>query len=496
MVFTRGSRRSVALLTSGLLAAGLLTSGSLVSSADAASSKPKITKVSATGGGTAGKTRITVTGSNFTHVTTVKFGTTKGTSVHVISSKKLTVLTPKHGAGTVDVRVTTRAGTSAKSSHDHFSFWGAPTVTKVSPSSAPTSGGTKITLTGTGFSSVKAVLFGGVKGTSIKVTKSTSLTVVTPQMSVGSMDIIVQTAYGYSHANSHDRFSFTEQSDTSTPPPSSTSPTPTPSPSQSAPTTNILSVVVPQYVFAVGIALDSAGDIFYSDNGNGLVYKRTPDGTTTIFAGTSAGTGAPTNGAATSSQLVWPQALATDASNNLYIADDYDVEKVTPGGTLSILASGQDVNAVAATANGTVYFAGINDHEVFKFSGGTKTPFFALADPKALTTDPSGNVYAADGTTVWKVTPGGTSTQLATGLDSVVSLAANSAGDVYVGEGGSANRIVKISADNATVTTVVGPGPSGSGVQSPGGLAFDTAGTTLYIADSNNNDIEKLTNLS
>ena len=68
-------------------------------------------------------------------------------------------------------------------------------------------------------------------------------------------------------------------------------------------------------------------------------------GSTTIVAGNGS-TGAPTAGPATSSALGEVHDVAVDSSGNLYIADYGNnlVEKVTPGGTLSIFAfSGAEV---------------------------------------------------------------------------------------------------------------------------------------------------------
>ncbi|HXA61042.1 MAG TPA: IPT/TIG domain-containing protein, partial [Streptosporangiaceae bacterium] len=57
---------------------------------------------------------ITVTGSNFTAGNiAVSFGGPAGTSISVLSPNTLTVTTPGHGAGTVDVQVTSIGGTSA-----------------------------------------------------------------------------------------------------------------------------------------------------------------------------------------------------------------------------------------------------------------------------------------------------------------------------------------------------------------------------------------------
>ncbi|WP_430868790.1 ThuA domain-containing protein [Demequina aurantiaca] len=87
-------------------------------------SAPALSALSPTSGTTAGGTTVTLTGTDFTGATSVKFGTASGTSLAVVSDTKITVKTPAHAAGTVNVVVTTAAGSSSAKS---FTFV-SPTV--------------------------------------------------------------------------------------------------------------------------------------------------------------------------------------------------------------------------------------------------------------------------------------------------------------------------------------------------------------------------------
>ncbi len=82
---------------------------------------PVITSVSPISGTHAGGTTVTITGANFTKVTSVKFGTVLATFT-VNSATKITVRTPAHAIGTVDIRVTTKYGISPITSHDRYTF--------------------------------------------------------------------------------------------------------------------------------------------------------------------------------------------------------------------------------------------------------------------------------------------------------------------------------------------------------------------------------------
>ena len=64
------------------------------------------------------------------------------------------------GTGTVDVRVTTPAGTSAVVTADRYTYVAAPAITSLSPTTGPAAGGTTVTITGSGFNGASAVNFG------------------------------------------------------------------------------------------------------------------------------------------------------------------------------------------------------------------------------------------------------------------------------------------------------------------------------------------------
>ncbi len=83
---------------------------------------PGVTGVSPNAGDVAGGTTVIVTGCGFTGATAVKFGTTAGTGLTVDSSTQITITSPAHAAGAVDVTVTTPAGTSATSAADTYTF--------------------------------------------------------------------------------------------------------------------------------------------------------------------------------------------------------------------------------------------------------------------------------------------------------------------------------------------------------------------------------------
>jgi adhesin/invasin len=94
----------------------------------------------------------------------------------------------------------------------------APTVTGVSPASGPVSGGTQITLTGTGFTSGATVVIGQgygpnngtIAAADVQFVSSSELIVTTgPQAKAGTFNVFVTTATGTSAKQAGDRFTYT-----------------------------------------------------------------------------------------------------------------------------------------------------------------------------------------------------------------------------------------------------------------------------------------------
>jgi IPT/TIG domain len=83
---------------------------------------PTITKVAPKSGPATGKTSVKITGANFTKPATVRFGETSAAEATVNSATSITAVSPAGTVGTVNITVTTSAGTSGATSKDHFKY--------------------------------------------------------------------------------------------------------------------------------------------------------------------------------------------------------------------------------------------------------------------------------------------------------------------------------------------------------------------------------------
>jgi hypothetical protein len=167
---------------------------------------PTVTGVEPNHGPAAGGTSVTITGANLTGASAVRFGSTSATSFKVNSDTSITAVSPA-GTGTVDVTVTTPSGTSATSAADRFSY--GPTVSKLEPNHGSPSGGTTVTIAGTGFTGATAVKFGASNAATFTVTSATSITAVSPKgMGTNTVDVTVTTPAGTSPTSSADQFTY------------------------------------------------------------------------------------------------------------------------------------------------------------------------------------------------------------------------------------------------------------------------------------------------
>ncbi len=84
-----------------------------------------------------------------------------------------------------------------------------------------------------------------------------------------------------------------------------------------------------------GIATDSVSNVYVSDTGNNTIRKITPAGVVTTFAG-MAGTSGSTDATGVAARFRFPQGIATDSVDNIYVADlNHTIRKITPTGSVS-----------------------------------------------------------------------------------------------------------------------------------------------------------------
>jgi trimeric autotransporter adhesin len=251
-----------------------------------------------------------------------------------------------------------------------------------------------------------------------------------------------------------------------------------------------------------GVAVDSNNNYYIAAYSQHRVFKVNP---TTKIITVVAGSGAQgyagdgVVGGAALADLYHPYAVAVDSADNVYIADQYNcvIRKVTTAGTITTIAgtaglcndTGEDLNYPAGVAVDTLGNLYVGDYSncVVK-----KVVLSSLAvSTYAGTLGTCG--YSGDGAKA-------TSAE----LYQPTGLATDTAGNLYIAD--TANCVIReVSKSNGNISTIAGDHALGCGysgdtgkataaqIGSVYGVAVNGAGTTVTIADSNNQRIRQFT---
>ena len=258
------------------------------------------------------------------------------------------------------------------------------------------------------------------------------------------------------------------------------------------------------FIYPIGIAADSAANIYVADKVSNVIRKITPAGIVTTFVG-NAGVAGSADGIGTDARFNSPVGVATDSTGNLYVADygNDTIRKVAPNGAVTTLAGtagaagnrdGVGANAsftppygIATDSAGNVYVAEMSSHTIRKITpAGVVTTLAGKAgetghadgtgadarfySPHGIATDEAGNVYVADHSndTIRKITPSGVVTTIAgkagesaeydgiggaARFSDPMAVATDSKGNVFVLEADNIREI----APRGVVTTFAGP---------------------------------------
>jgi len=191
---------------------------------------PTVTSLSPATGPTTGGTAVTISGSGFEPgQTTVSFGAAPATGVSCASATSCIATSPA-GIGIVTVTVTTPGGTSNALPYTYTTPPppppppppAAPTVSSLSPRSGPTTGGTMVIITGSGFAPGQTtVTFGGIPATEVSCPSPTTCIATSPPETAGPVSVRVTVGGRTSPDTPATAFTYVP-----VPPPPSPSPSP------------------------------------------------------------------------------------------------------------------------------------------------------------------------------------------------------------------------------------------------------------------------------
>ena len=312
--------------------------------------------------------------------------------------------------------------------------------------------------------------------------------------------------------------------------------------------------LVANFQNARGITSNSNGTvIFVADTANHVIRKvDTVAATVTIYAGTAGSSGLSGDGAAaTAAQLSSPSDVVLDSLGNLYIADTGNnrIRKVATNGTISTLSGGalgaSDGPIATATFNqprglgidsaNNIYVADTDNNRIRKisvsvvqtivnsggspgFDGDNPAPATGaqISGPADVAVDSANNIYIADsGNNRVRVVTSGTINAFAGGgaidgasgtpptdikLLNPTSVTVEGT-FVYIADNGN-SRVRVVNTVTNTLDTLAGNGTQGfdgdgpAGTRAltlPYGVAVASGGGTIYIMDTGNRRLRKVT---
>ena len=233
---------------------------------------------------------------------------------------------------------------------------------------------------------------------------------------------------------------------------------------------------------------------------------------TTTFAGQSGARGS-ADGSSSAARFFGPSGIVSDGVGGFYVADALNntIRRVSSTGVVTTVAGGSINEITNLPERG--YADGSGRSALFSF-GVTET---SGVGARTMGLDSKGNLYVADtlNYVIRKMTPDGVVTTVAgspgnsgsvdgTGaaaqFSSPYGVAVDGAGNVFVADSGN-NAIRKITSTGVVTTFAGKAGPNAGNsngnatdarFNNPSGLAADAAGN-LYVSDSNNHTIRKIT---
>jgi len=163
----------------------------------------------------------------------------------------------------------------------------------------------------------------------------------------------------------------------------------------------------------VGIAIDGSGNLYICDGGNFRVRMVNTSGIITTIAGTGTLGFGSYGGPATATDINQPVGIAVDAAGNIFFTDDADeyVFRVNTSGIFTTVAgnghtgyNGDNIpattahlsspNGLAVDADENVYIADYGNDRIRKVNtSGIITTYVTLEAPIGVTVDNSGNLY-------------------------------------------------------------------------------------------------------
>ena len=293
-------------------------------------------------------------------------------------------------------------------------------------------------------------------------------------------------------------------------------------------------------ILPTSLAFDGAGNLYFTENGRHVIRRLSADGDLSIVAGTGTQGYAGDGGPATQALLDSPTALALDSAGDIYFSDAHNrcVRWIDSSGTIATYAPGAQASALTFDGGGNLVYADARAHQILRIDeanglttvvagigtqgysgdGGVATSA-AMDTVSGLVFDGSGNLFLSD-----------THNQRVRRVDSVTGIITTVAGTGqpgFAGDAGAATgaqftlplglsldlsgnlliadaenqRIRRVDGVTGVVTTIAGTGvqtaagdglvPTSAGLNRPSAPMISAVGL-MTIADPENGRVQQV----
>jgi len=218
---------------------------------------------------------------------------------------------------------------------------------------------------------------------------------------------------------------------------------------------------IAQFSGPSAVAVDAKGNVIVADSGNDLIRKIDPSGVVTTIAGdyqwyadsNMRDRDGARDGVGTQARFHYPQGVAVDSFGNIFVADSQNqrIRMITQGGVVTTLSGKSNWTRIG-------YKDGTASEAIFNY-------------PEGLSWGRDGTLYVADNNAVRKIAPDGSVSTLSGGRRARLAASEN---DAFKYTGGHVDGAAQIAE-----------------FASPVALAVDGSGY-VYVADENNMAIRRV----
>lgn len=234
-----------------------------------------------------------------------------------------------------------------------------------------------------------------------------------------------------------------------------------------------------------GVARDQNGNLYVADTGNGTIRKITPAGAVTTLAGAPGAWGA-TDASGAAARFAAPLHLAIDSAGNVFVADSANsaIRKITAAGVVTTF----DLSAADPVVNAPSGIAVTSDGQTVYFSDRGNNVVRRIVGSGPVT------VFAGDPRRSGTADGQGSAAR----FYEPAGLAIDAAGNLYVAD--SRNHTIRKITSAGAVTTLAGtagvPGTTdAAGLAAkfylPRAVAVDAAGN-VFVADAGNHTVRRI----